>query len=163
MRCKQQPTKYVEKAIARIYEYRRMNVKHPTTLFGRRLREARQRVGFAQDQLGVRIGLDEGTASARMSRYETGVHAPSFSVAVKVAHALRLPTAYLYCEDDDLAKLILAWELMSRAERKTLKTAAEEKLADAFSKNQKAHAGRGLKTCGISVSACAKSPTPSER
>jgi transcriptional regulator with XRE-family HTH domain len=48
----------------------------PSTLFGRRLREARIRVGIPQDKLGVLIGMDEGCSSARISRYETGVHEP---------------------------------------------------------------------------------------
>jgi transcriptional regulator with XRE-family HTH domain len=106
-----------------------MTVNTSTPIFGRRLREARLRAAIAQDQLGVRIGLDEGTASARMSRYETGVHAPPFGLAIKIAKTLGLPTAYLYCEDDELAKLILAWGLMSKSERKALKVLAEAKLA----------------------------------
>ena len=47
--------------------------KPSKTLFGQRLREARLRAGIAQDRLGVLIGLDEGSSSARMSRYEIGV------------------------------------------------------------------------------------------
>lgn len=37
-----------------------------STLFGRRLREARLQFGIPQDKLGVMIGLDEGCSSARM-------------------------------------------------------------------------------------------------
>jgi transcriptional regulator with XRE-family HTH domain len=114
-----------------------MAVKPFTTIFGQRLREARLRVSLAQDQLGVQIGLDEGTASARMSRYETGIHAPPFGIAVKIAQALGLPTAYFYCEDDELARLILAWGVMSKSERKPLKALAEVKLA-AFALSVKA-------------------------
>lgn len=98
-----------------------MKRKEPTTLFGRRLREARLRAGVPQDRLGVRIGLDEGTASARMSRYETGENEPPFGTAVKLAQALCLPTAYFYCEDNELADLILAWEGLSKADRKHIK------------------------------------------
>lgn len=83
--------------------------REPTTVFGYRLREARQRAGIPQDRLGVEIGLDEGTASARMSRYETGRHEPSFSIAVKLARVLHVPAAYFYCEDDELANLVIAW------------------------------------------------------
>lgn len=53
-----------------------MTLKEQPNLFGRRLREARQLADIPQDRLGVKIGLDEHTASARMSRYETGVHEP---------------------------------------------------------------------------------------
>jgi transcriptional regulator with XRE-family HTH domain len=58
--------------------------------------------------LGVLIGLDEGCASARISRYETGIHEPPFSVAEKMAKILEIPVAYLYCVEEDLASLITA-------------------------------------------------------
>jgi len=115
--------------VLRFYDYRRMVVKSPVTVFGQRLREARLRAAIAQDQLGIRIGLDEGTASARISRYETGTHAPPFGIATKLARVLELPAAYFYCEDDELAKLILAWGRMSKSERKPLKMLAEATLA----------------------------------
>lgn len=95
--------------------------KEPTTVLGRRLRAARLRADIPQDRLGVKIGLDEATASVRMSRYETGVHEPPFLIVVKLAHALRVPAAYFYCEDDDLADVVLAWGRLSKAERKRIK------------------------------------------
>lgn len=98
-----------------------MTGKEPSTLFGRRLREARRRADIPQDRLGVTIGLDETTASARISRYETGIHEPPFGVAVKLAEALQVPAAYLYCEDDDLAALLLTWTRLKKAERKQLR------------------------------------------
>ncbi|WP_150559461.1 helix-turn-helix domain-containing protein [Pandoraea bronchicola] len=97
-----------------------MTTQQPATIFGRRLREARRRKDIPQDLLGVRIGLDEGTASARISRYETGVHEPPFSIAVKIAAALSVPTAYFYCEDDGLAEIVLMWGRASKAERKRM-------------------------------------------
>ena len=45
------------------------------------MRSARERLGIPQDRLGVLIGIDEGSASARMSRYETGVHEPPVAIA----------------------------------------------------------------------------------
>ncbi|WP_041195943.1 helix-turn-helix domain-containing protein [Burkholderia pseudomallei] len=98
-----------------------MTRKEPATLFGRRLRAARQRADIPQDRLGVQIGLDESTASARMSRYETGTHEPPFGIAVKLAEALHLPAAYFYCEDDELAELVLAWVRLPKTERKHIK------------------------------------------
>lgn len=76
-------------------------------VFGRRLRSARQRLGLAQDKLGVLVGLDEHTASARISRYENGIHEPSVKTAQLLASTLGVPLAYLYCEDNRLADLIL--------------------------------------------------------
>ncbi|AXK37981.1 helix-turn-helix domain-containing protein [Crenobacter cavernae] len=104
--------------------------KEPTTVFGRRLREARLRAAIPQDRLGVEIGLDEGTASARMSRYETGAHEPPFGIAVKLAQVLCVPTAYFYCEDDELANVVLAWGQVDRSERKRIKLLIESMQTD---------------------------------
>lgn len=97
------------------------NVSPPAkSLFGRRLREARLRAGIAQDKLGVMIGLDEGSSSARMSRYENGVHEPAFVWVEKMADALRIPAAYFYCDDDRLAEIMLAYSALSEKKRKLL-------------------------------------------
>lgn len=77
-------------------------------------------MGLAQDKLGVQIGLDESSSSARMSRYESGVHEPSYLTAINIANALEVPTAYLYCEDDELAEMILLIGELSSDERKNL-------------------------------------------
>lgn len=82
--------------------------KYPQSLFGRRLREAREVAGIPQDQLGVMIGLDEGCSSARISRYETGTHQPPYETAEKIAAALHVPTVYFYCSSDTLGELLLA-------------------------------------------------------
>jgi transcriptional regulator with XRE-family HTH domain len=89
----------------------------PASLFGQRLRAARLRTGIPQDRLGVLVGLDEGTASARISRYETGIHAPPYDIATKLAKVLDVPTAYFYC-DDELAPVILAWGKLSKRAKK---------------------------------------------
>jgi transcriptional regulator with XRE-family HTH domain len=91
-----------------------------TSVFGRRLKSARIAMGVAQDKLGVQIGLDEGSSSARMSRYESGVHEPSYLIASKIASALSVPTAYLYCEDDGLAEIILLISKLRLEERQNL-------------------------------------------
>lgn len=81
--------------------------KVPQTLFGKRLREARLKASIPQDKLGVLIGIDEMSSSARISRYETGIHAPPFEIAMRLAQALGVPTAYFYCEEEILAELLL--------------------------------------------------------
>lgn len=96
------------------------------SLFGRRLREARLRAGVAQDKLGVMIGLDEGSSSARMSRYENGVHEPPFMWVEKMAVVLNLPAAYFYCGDDRLAEIMLAYTALSEKKRKLLAAYANE-------------------------------------
>mgnify|MGYP000353778408 FL=1 len=54
--------------------------------------------------------LDKGAASPRMSQYETSVHTPDFSFIRSVARVLDIPTAYFYCEEDDLAQIILNYK-----------------------------------------------------
>ena len=67
----------------------------------------RNRTGIAQDKLGVMIGMDESCSSARMSRYETGIHEPPIAIAGKIAHALNLPLLYFYCDGEQLAEILL--------------------------------------------------------
>ena len=64
-------------------------------------------MGIPQDKLGIAIGLDEGCCSARISRYETGVHEPGFIIASKLAQVLKVPTAYFYCQRDSVAEILL--------------------------------------------------------
>lgn len=87
------------------------------TLFGRRLRDARLRAGLAQDKLGIMIGLDEGCSSARMSRYENGVHEPPLLIAEQIAKVLGLSACYFYCSDERLAEIILNYSTLSDEER----------------------------------------------
>ncbi len=44
----------------------------------------------------------------RISRYEAGVHEPLVATARLIAGALVVPLAYLYCEQDSIAALLLA-------------------------------------------------------
>lgn len=84
------------------------------------MREARLSVGLPQDKLGVVIGLDEQTASARMSRYENGTHAPDFSTAEKIAIKLGFPVAYFVSPDDQLARVILYYSRLSTSEQQLI-------------------------------------------
>ncbi|CAH9052160.1 hypothetical protein PSECIP111854_00912 [Pseudoalteromonas sp. CIP111854] len=47
--------------------------------------------------------MDEFSASARMNQYEKGVHAPDFKTVKALAKVLDVPTAFLFCEEDELA------------------------------------------------------------
>lgn len=115
-------------------------VKSPASeksVFGRRLREARLRAGIAQDRLGVMIGLDESCSSARMSRYENGIHEPPFQIIQLLAKALRLPAAYFYAEDDSLAEWILVFGQLKSLERKELLIQAATLLTEAEKQKSK--------------------------
>ncbi|QTH70438.1 helix-turn-helix domain-containing protein [Pseudoalteromonas xiamenensis] len=71
--------------------------------FPKRLKEARKKKGLSQKQLGILSGMDEFSASARMNQYEKGVHAPDFKTVKALAKVLEVPTAFLFCEEDELA------------------------------------------------------------
>ena len=92
------------------------------------MRQARQKIGIAQDKLGVSIGIDEHSASARMSRYENGVHEPPIATARLLAAALKVPLAYLYCDDDLLADILLASNELPDADQKTVLKTIRERL-----------------------------------
>lgn len=87
---------------------------------GRRLRQARERAGLPQDRLGVLAGLEESSSSARMSRYENGVHAPPLQFVEAVAKVVGVPAAYFYCSDDRLADLIRIYADLSESKREAL-------------------------------------------
>ncbi|PVZ66813.1 XRE family transcriptional regulator [Pelagibaculum spongiae] len=82
--------------------------------FSTRLKEARERKSVSQKQLGISIGLDPSVASTRMNQYEKGRHEPGFSILKKLAAYLEVPTAYFYCEDDQLASLMVSYNNASK-------------------------------------------------
>lgn len=91
--------------------------KQPISIVGRRMRERREALGLAQEKVGVAIGLDESSARARISRYELGVHEAPVPTAKQIASALKVPLAYLYCEDDGTANLLVALHKLNFKER----------------------------------------------
>jgi transcriptional regulator with XRE-family HTH domain len=78
--------------------------------FPKRLKEARLAKGLSQKKLGILAGMDQFAASPRMNQYEKGVHSPDFQTVRALAKVLEVPTAYFYCEEDELAGLILAYK-----------------------------------------------------
>ena len=72
----------------------------------KRLREIRTDNGISQKALGIASGMDEFSASPRINQYETGKHTPDFLTLKKLAEVLKVPTAYFYAEEDDLAEII---------------------------------------------------------
>ncbi|MBF0155085.1 MAG: helix-turn-helix transcriptional regulator [Magnetococcales bacterium] len=87
---------------------------------GKRLRQARTRMGLSQKELGIRAGFDEFSASPRMNQYERGKHAPDFETAAKLAAVLGVPTPFFYAEDDGMAELILRLGQLSPNHRNLL-------------------------------------------
>ena len=76
-------------------------------MLGKRLKSARLRANLTQEQLGVLVGIDEGSASARMNQYEKEKHAPDFRLSLKMADVLNIPVSYLYTPEEKLANIIL--------------------------------------------------------
>lgn len=81
-----------------------------------RLKSARKLAKLTQEQLSTELGFDRSHGTARISQYETGKHAPDFAMAKKMADAIGVPVAYLYCDDEKLAALLLAASRLSKEE-----------------------------------------------
>jgi len=76
-------------------------------VFGERLLAARLAAGISQKKLGELAKIDPGVASARINRYERGIHLPDYQTAARLARALGVPTSFLFTDDPLLASLIL--------------------------------------------------------
>ena len=94
-------------------------------MFGVRLRQARERMGITQEALATRAGIDEFTASARISQYETGKHVPRYEIACRLADALEVPVAFLYARDGATAQLLMRWQGASAVSRQQALSALE--------------------------------------
>ena len=94
--------------------------REPSSTFSRRLRQARQDAGLSQKDLGILAGLDPFVASTRINRYEQGVHAPDQETAKRLAKALGVPMAYLYADNERLARMIRAFSALDVAEQERI-------------------------------------------
>lgn len=97
--------------------------------FARRMKVARQLLGISQMELGVRAGIEESSASARINQYERGKHTPDFLTVRNLAKVLDVPTAYFYAEDDGLAELVMLFGKLKAVDRKALLNFADSLLA----------------------------------
>lgn len=78
-----------------------------------RLKEARLRSGITQEALGVKAGIDEYSASARMNQYEKGIHLPNFELLERCAGVLDVPVEYFCARSEDTALLLLKHHKMN--------------------------------------------------
>lgn len=88
--------------------------------FARRLKQARLSRGLTQAQLGFLAGMEPDVASPRINQYERGVHEPRSATVQKLADALGIPPAFLYTDDDLLAKLLLHWGSLTKQQKREL-------------------------------------------
>jgi transcriptional regulator with XRE-family HTH domain len=100
-----------------------------TTIVGRRLRERRKALGWSLEHVGVEIGLDESSARARISRYELGEHQPPEETAILLAKVLGVPHAYLHCENDRLAEIILTTSELPASDQEQMLQLLRERLS----------------------------------
>ncbi|QNU16389.1 helix-turn-helix transcriptional regulator [Thermomonas sp. XSG] len=98
--------------------------EHP--VFARRLTQARELAGLSQKQLGILAGLDPAVASPRINQYERGKHEPQFKTAKQLANVLGVPEAFLYTEDELLAKLLLKWNTLTIRQKKNILKGIEQ-------------------------------------
>jgi transcriptional regulator with XRE-family HTH domain len=85
-----------------------------------RLKQARTAKGISQKQLGIQLGMEPGTASARMNHYEKGKHTPDYTTLKAMADELGVPVAYFFCESESTAELLCLLEKMSEEEKEAL-------------------------------------------
>ncbi len=86
--------------------WRLVMIEDAKVRFCKRLKTSRKIRKISQEQLGITIGLDESSASARISRYENGIHTIEPNTAERIAQALDVPLAYFYASTEELAELI---------------------------------------------------------
>ncbi len=89
----------------------------PLPLLARRLKRMRKHSRLSQMELGVRAGIDESTASARINQYERGKHTPDFLTMCNLARVLGVDAAYFYAQDETLGELITLFALLAGDER----------------------------------------------
>jgi transcriptional regulator with XRE-family HTH domain len=88
-----------------------------TNVVAKRLEEARSATDLSQKKLGIAAGIDEFSASARINQYERGKHIPDYSTLERIAKVLAVPVPYFYAADDELAKWILSFSKLTKAQR----------------------------------------------
>ena len=71
----------------------------------RRLKATRKAQKMTLEKLGITIGLDESCPSARISRYENGIHTIEYNTAERIAQVLDVPLAYFYADTEEFAEL----------------------------------------------------------
>jgi transcriptional regulator with XRE-family HTH domain len=90
------------------------------SIVAKRLKEARQQAGISQKQLGIKAGIDDFSASARINQYERGKHMPDLQTLKRLATVLRVPVPYFYCDDPELAEFIVRFSALGKAQKRRI-------------------------------------------
>ncbi|EHK9000025.1 helix-turn-helix transcriptional regulator [Vibrio vulnificus] len=99
-----------------------------TNPFPQRLKQARNRVGISQRELGIRLGMDPSSASGRMNHYEKGRHMPDIGTLQKLAQELGVPVAFFFSDSDSSAELACLIEQLNEKEKQALITHLKQEL-----------------------------------
>ncbi|HCG9062834.1 helix-turn-helix domain-containing protein [Providencia vermicola] len=99
-----------------------------TNPFPQRLKQARNRVGISQRELGIRLGMDPSSASGRMNHYEKGRHMPDVGTLKKLAEELGVPVAFFFSDSDSSAELACLIEQLNEKEKQALITHLKQEL-----------------------------------
>ncbi len=91
---------------------------HRVSIVAKRLKEARLHTGISQKQLGIKAGIDEFSASARINQYERGRHMPDLQTLARLAAVMHVPLPYFYSEDAELAGVIAWFSALGKTQRK---------------------------------------------
>ncbi|MCF7360873.1 helix-turn-helix domain-containing protein [Vibrio sp. A1-b2] len=85
-----------------------------------RLKAARKKAKITQKDLGVKIGMEESSASGRMNHYEKGRHVPDIGTLTRMAEELDIPLNYFFCKDEVTAELACLIDKLSDEDKKGL-------------------------------------------
>ena len=96
------------------------------SIVAQRLKEARLQVGISQKQLGILAGIDAFSASARINQYERGKHMPDLQTLTRLAAVMGVPVPYFYCQDAELAGVIVKFVALGKAQKKRLLALLDE-------------------------------------
>lgn len=90
------------------------------SIFCNRFKEARLAKKLSQQKLGYAIDLEESVASARINRYEKGIHPVDINMAARIAAVLDVPLAYFYADTDEMAELLKLYHHLDARQRNEL-------------------------------------------
>ena len=93
-----------------------------------RLKAARKAMGLSQVDVGVQMGIPEETSSARINRWELGVHPPSLKSAEELALVLGIPLGALVSRDELLAEAFFSFALLPKPQQQSILANIQEAL-----------------------------------
>jgi len=85
--------------------------------------------GVSQRALGAMLGLTKKNGSVRINRYEQQSSKADMETAFRLADAMQIPAAFLFANDDRLAKIILFFSELTEEEKEEFMRQSKQWLA----------------------------------